>query len=140
MRRLLATLGMAGLILAGTAGAASAAKPAPNDLAQRTCQKAGGTFLRVDGIIYVCLFPGGSTELLSVGSVVTNIPKSDRAGTLCVVSGGIYLRVDNLVYACVLPNSTIEAALALLPGLPPVPPLPGVPGVPGVPGLPGLPI
>lgn len=119
MRKLLASLAVVGVMLAGVAGPASAAKP---DKAERLCEKSGGLFIRVDGIVYACVLPGGSTELLTVGSVVTGVPKSDKAGVHCVASGGIYLRVDNLVYACVLPNSTLEDALNALPdvSLPPL--------------------
>ncbi|MDQ3570403.1 MAG: hypothetical protein M3396_07220 [Actinomycetota bacterium] len=106
-------LGWAGLLLAGTAGSASANhKPKhtakQGDQARRLCERSGGTFIRVDNLVYAWLFPGGSVDLLDVGTPSTNPPPRDRAGRLCVKSGGTFIRVDNLVYACLLPGGSVD--------------------------------
>ena len=97
-------------MLAGTAGPALAANShkdkAKVDQARRLCEKSGGTFIRVDNLVYVCLFPGGSTTLLTVGGVAPPAP-GDKAGALCQRSGGLFIRVDGLVYACLFPNDTV---------------------------------
>lgn len=54
--------------MAGTAGPALAHKPDKTgkriDQAARLCERQGGTFIRVDNLVYACLFPGGSVDLL----------------------------------------------------------------------------
>ena len=104
MRRVLATLGVAGLILAGTAGPALAHHKAghsggpPSHVvkkqAERLCERNNGTFIDLGGLAYVCLLPTGANE--------REIRQAER---LCERQGGaLFVAVGNVAYACVLPG------------------------------------
>ena len=102
-RRLLATLAVAGLMLAG-AGPATAHHKGGHDggppahkikaQAERLCERNNGTFIDLGGLAYVCLLPTGATE-----------KEIDRAERLCERQGGdLFVAVGNVAYACVLPG------------------------------------
>lgn len=104
MRRLLATLGVAGLMLAGTAGPAAAHHKADHKggpparvvkaQAERLCERNNGSFIDLGGLAYVCLLPTGATE--------KEIRQAER---LCERQGGdLFVAVGNVAYACVLPG------------------------------------
>ena len=104
MRRVLATFGVAGLILAGTAGPAAAHHKAghsggpPSHVvkaqAERLCERNNGGFIDLGGLAYVCLLPTGATE--------REIRQAER---LCERQGGdLFVAVGNVAYACVLPG------------------------------------
>ena len=104
MRRVLATFGVAGLILAGTAGPALAHHKAghsggpPSHVvkkqAERLCERNNGTFIDLGGLAYVCLLPTGANE--------REIRQAER---LCERQGGaLFVAVGNVAYACVLPG------------------------------------
>lgn len=64
--------------------------------AERTCEKAGGTFVNVSPLVYACVFPNVGT------------PQSrNKAERICERSGGLFVDVSPLVYACVLPGGTL---------------------------------
>ncbi|MDQ3897702.1 MAG: hypothetical protein M3326_10770 [Actinomycetota bacterium] len=103
-RRLIATLGVAGLLLAATAGPAAAnskgghggGPPAHvvKGQAERLCEKNNGAFIDLGSLAYVCLLPTGATE--------KEIRKAER---LCERQGGdLFAAVGNVAYACVLPG------------------------------------
>ncbi len=119
MRRMLATLGVAGLILAGTAGPAVAHHKAGHSggppahvvkqQAERLCERNNGTFIDLDGVAYACLLATGASE--------REIRQAER---LCERQGGALLvAVGNLAYACVLPGFSGPVT---------VPPVGGTPG------------
>lgn len=104
MRRALAALGVAGLILAGTAGPAVAHHKSghsggpPSHVmkgkAERLCERNNGVFIDLGGLAYVCLLPTGATE--------NEIRQAER---LCERQGGdLFVAVGNVAYACVLPG------------------------------------
>ena len=104
MRKVLATLGVAGLILAGTAGPAVAHHKSGHEggppshvvkaRAERLCEKNNGAFIDLGGLAYVCLLPTGATE--------REIRQAER---LCERQGGaLFVAVGNVAYACVLPG------------------------------------
>lgn len=97
MRKLIASLGVAGLMLAGAAGPALADKPDKPSKAERMCEREGGTFISVDGLVYACLFPTAASE------------KEIRAAAKeCKKQGGaLFVGVGNLVYVCLLPGGDI---------------------------------
>ncbi len=103
-RRLLATVAVAGLMLAGTAGPAAAhhksghkgGPPAHvvKKQAERLCERNNGTFIDLDGVAFVCLLPTGATE--------REIRQAER---LCERQGGdLFVAVGNVAFACVLPG------------------------------------
>ena len=103
-RRLLVTLAVAGLMLAGSAGPAAAhhksghkgGPPAHvvKKQAERLCERNNGTFIDLGALAYVCLLPTGATE-----------KEIDRAERLCERQGGdLFVAVGNVAYACVLPG------------------------------------
>ncbi len=104
MRRMLATVGVAGLILAGTAGPAVAHHKSGHSggppahvvkmQAERLCERNNGAFIDLDGLAYVCLLATGASE--------REIRQAER---LCERQGGaLFVAVGNLAYACVLPG------------------------------------
>ncbi len=104
MRRVLATLGVAGLILAGTAGPAAAHHKSghgggpPSHVvkarAERLCERNNGAFVDLGGLAYACLLPTGATE--------KEVRQAER---LCERQGGdLFVAVGNVAYACVLPG------------------------------------
>lgn len=104
MRRLLAIVGVAGLMLAGTAGPAAAHHKAGHTggppahvvkaRAERLCETNNGSFIDLGGLAYVCLLPTGATE-----------PEIRQAEQLCQAQGGaLFVAVGNVAYACVLPG------------------------------------
>jgi len=103
-RRLLATVAVAGLMLAVTAGPAAAhhksghkgGPPAHvvKKQAERLCERNNGAFIDLGGVAYVCLLPTGATE--------REIRQAER---LCERQGGdLFVAVGNVAYACVLPG------------------------------------
>lgn len=93
MRRLIATLSVAGLMLAGV-GPAMAQKPDRNAKAERMCEKEGGTFIDLDGVAYACLLPTAASER-----------DIRQAAKQCEKQGGaLFVAVGNVAYACVLPG------------------------------------
>lgn len=97
MRRLIASLGVAGLMLAGAASPALADKPNKTAKAERMCERQGGAFISVDGLVYACVLPTGASE------------KEIRAAAReCKKQGGaLFVGVGNLVYVCLLPGGDI---------------------------------
>lgn len=104
MRRVLAALGVAGLMLAGTAGPVAAhhkddhsgGPPAHvvKAQAERLCERNNGAFIDLGGLAYVCLLPTGATE--------SEIRQAER---LCERQGGaLFVAVGNVAYTCVLPG------------------------------------
>ena len=99
MRRLIACLGVAGLMLAGAASPALADKPNKNRFAkaERMCEKQGGAFISVDGLVYACVLPTGA-----------NPKEIQQAARECKKQGGaLFVGVGNLVYVCLLPGGNI---------------------------------
>ena len=96
MRRLIVTLGVVGILLAG-AGPAVAHKPDNNAKAERMCEREGGTFIDLDGIAYGCLLPTAAS------------PREIRAAAReCKKHGGaLFVGVGNLAYVCVLPGGHV---------------------------------
>ena len=97
MRRIIASLGVAGLMLAGAASPALAHKPDRLAKAERMCEKEGGAFISVDGLVYACVLPTRASE------------KDIRAAAReCKRHGGaLFVAVGNVAYACVLPGGDI---------------------------------
>jgi len=113
-KRLLATVAVAGLMLAGTAGPAAAhhksghkgGPPAHvvKKQAERLCERNNGTFIDLDGVAYVCLLPTAATE-----------KKIRQAERLCERQGGaLFVAAGNVAYACVLPG--FEGPVTVPPG------------------------
>ncbi|MCA1672169.1 MAG: hypothetical protein LC799_08190 [Actinobacteria bacterium] len=97
MRRLIASLGVAGLMLAGAASPALAHKPDRFAKAERMCEKQGGAFISVDGLVYACVLPTGANE-----------KEIQQAARECKKQGGaLFVAVGNVAYACVLPGGDI---------------------------------
>ena len=99
MRRLIACLGVAGLMLAGAASPALADKPNKNRLAkaERMCERQGGAFISVDGLVYACVLPTGANER-----------EIKQAARECKKQGGaLFVAVGNVAYVCVLPGGDI---------------------------------
>ena len=99
MRRLIATLGVAGMMLAGAASPALADKPDKNRFAkaERMCEKQGGAFISVDGLVYACVLPTGA-----------NRKEIQQAARECKKQGGaLFVGVGNVVYVCLLPGGEI---------------------------------
>ena len=97
MRRLIATLGVAGLMLAGAASPALAKKPSGTAKAERMCERNNGTFISVDGLVYACVLPTGASER-----------EIKAAARECKKQGGaLFVGVGNVAYACVLPGGEI---------------------------------
>ena len=103
-KRLLVTLAVSGLLLAGTAGPAAAHHKAGHKggppakvvkaQAERLCERNNGTFIDLGGLAYVCLLPTGATD--------REIRQAER---LCERQGGaLFVAVGNVAYACVLPG------------------------------------
>ncbi len=94
MRRLLATLGVAGLMIVGTGAPALAAEADTNAEAGTLCAANNGAFIDLDGLAYVCLLPTAATE-----------PEVDQADVLCGEHDGVlFVAVGNVAWACVLPG------------------------------------
>ena len=99
MRRLIACLGVAGLMLAGAASPALAHKPDKDRFAkaERMCEKQGGAFISVDGLVYACVLPTGANQ-----------KEIKAAARECKKQGGaLFVAVGNVAYACVLPGGDI---------------------------------
>ncbi len=99
MRRLIACLGVAGVMLASAASPALAHKPEKNRLAkaERMCEREGGTFISVDGLVYACLLPTGASE-----------KEIRQAARECKKQGGaLFVAAGNVAYVCVLPGGTL---------------------------------
>ena len=103
-RRLLVTVAVAGLMLAGAAGPAAAHHKSGHDggppvnrvkaQAERVCERNNGSFIDLGGLAYVCLLPTGATE--------KEVRQAER---LCERQGGdLFVAVGNVAYACVLPG------------------------------------
>jgi len=97
MRKLIVSLGVAGLMIAGAAGPALAHKPDKPSKAERMCEREGGAFISVDGLVYACVLPTAASE------------KDIRAAAReCKKQGGaLFVAVGNVAYACVLPGGDI---------------------------------
>ena len=102
MRRLIATLGVAGMMLAGAASPALAHKPDRFAKAERMCEKQqDGTFTRVDSLVYACVLPTGATQ-----------KQIEQAARECKKQGGaLFAAVGNVVYVCVLPTGTLPGTI-----------------------------
>jgi putative hemolysin len=101
MRKLIVSLGVVGIMLAGTAGPALAANPHKKDHGERLCKKEGGAFVRVDNLVYACVLPTGATE-----------KEIRQAARECKKHGGaLFAAVGNVVYACVLPGGTLPGSI-----------------------------
>jgi len=97
MRRLIATLGVAGVMLAGAASPAFAHKPDRLAKAERMCEREGGAFISVGGLVYACVLPTEASE--------RDIRAAARE---CEKQGGaLFVAVGNVAYACVLPGGDI---------------------------------
>ena len=92
MRKLFAALCVAGIMLAG-AGPALAHRPSQNAQAERLCEKEGGLFVDLGGLVYACVLPTAASD--------KDIRRDER---LCDRQGGLFLAVGNVAYACVLPG------------------------------------
>ena len=106
-RRLLVTLAVAGLMVAGTAGPAAAHHKAGHGggppahvvrgQAERLCERNNGLFVDLGGLAYACVLPTGATE--------REIRQAER---LCERQGGaLFVAVGNVAYACLLPGSNL---------------------------------
>ncbi len=102
MRKLIATFGIAGVILAGAVSPAvahhksghSGGPPAKVVKAERLCERNNGVFIDLGGLAYVCLLPTGATE-----------KEIRQAEKLCERGGGdLFVAVGNVAYACVFPG------------------------------------
>ena len=104
MRKLIASLGVAGLMLAGAASPALAHKPnKPPKVsqAQRLCERNNGLFVNVSPLVYACVLPTGATQ-----------KEIEQAARLCERRGGaLFAAVGNVVYACVLPGGTLPGSI-----------------------------
>lgn len=99
MRRLIATLGVAGMMLAGAASPALAHKPDRDRFAkaERMCERENGTFISVDGLVYACVLP-----------TAANKKEIRQAARECKKQGGaLFVAVGNVAYVCVLPGGEI---------------------------------
>ncbi len=106
MRRLIATLGVAGVMLAGAAGPALAHKPDRFAKAERMCEREGGAFISVDGLVYACVLPTAASE-----------KEIKAAARECKKQGGaLFVGVGNVAYACVLPGGDIVDLGDSIPG------------------------
>ncbi len=103
-RRLLATVAVAGLMMALAAVPTAAHHKAGHSggppahvvkaQAERLCERNNGTFIDLGGLAYVCLLPTGATD--------KEIRQAER---LCERQGGaLFVAVGNVAYACVLPG------------------------------------
>ena len=97
MRRIIATLSVAGLMLAGAASPALAHKPDRFAKAERMCEKEGGAFISVDGLVYACVLPTGASR----SEIRAAARECKRHG------GALFAAVGNVAYACVLPGGDI---------------------------------
>ena len=93
-RNLIASVGVAGLMLAGATGPALAHKPDKPSNAERMCE--GGTFISVDDLVYACLFPTAASE-----------KEIKAAACECKQGSALFVGVGNLAYVCVLPGGDI---------------------------------
>ncbi len=101
MRRLIACLGVAGVMLASAASPALAHKPDKPSKAERMCEREGGTFISVDGLVYACLLPTGASE-----------KEIKAAARECKKQGGaLFAAVGNALYVCVLPGGTLPGTI-----------------------------
>lgn len=99
MRKLIASLGIAGIMLAAAASPALAHKPDKNRLAkaERMCEREGGTFISVDGLVYACVLPTAASE-----------KEIRQAARECKKQGGaLFVAAGNVAYVCVLPGGDI---------------------------------
>ncbi len=105
MRKLIAGLGVAGLMFAGVGpavaghqggGSGHGGPPGHvlNRQAERQCERNNGTFIDLGGLAYVCLLPTAANE--------REIRQAER---ICERQGGaLFVAVGNVAYACVLPG------------------------------------
>ena len=94
MRRMIAALAVAGLMLAGAASPALAKKPSSTAKAERMCERNNGTFIDLSSLAYACVLPTGATER-----------EIKQAARECKKRGGaLFVGVGNVAYACVLPG------------------------------------
>ena len=107
-KRLLATVAVAVLMLAGTAGPAAAHhksghKGGPpghvvRGQAEKLCEKNNGLFVDLGGLAYACVLPTGATQ-----------KEIRQAEKLCEREGGaLFVAVGNVAYACLLPGSGLS--------------------------------
>ena len=99
MRKLIASLGIAGIMLAAAASPALAHKPDKDRFAkaERMCEREGGAFISVDGLVYACVLPTAASE-----------KEIRQAARECKKQGGaLFVGVGNLVYVCLLPGGDI---------------------------------
>ena len=104
MRRILAALCVAGIMIAG-AGPALADKPSQNAKAERACEKEGGLFVDLGGIAYACVLPTQASD--------KDIRKAQR---LCDRQDGVFVSVGNVVFACLLPGGELPVEGLPIPG------------------------
>ncbi|MCA1706509.1 MAG: hypothetical protein LC808_25890 [Actinobacteria bacterium] len=107
MRKFIAALSVAGVMLAGMASPALAHKgePAQNAKAERACEKEGGLFIDLGGIAYACVLPTMASD-----------KDIRKAQALCGRQGGLFASVGNVVYACVLPGTELPVGGLPIPG------------------------
>lgn len=107
-RRTLATLVVAGLMIAGTAGPAAAhhksghkGGPPSHKVraqAEKLCERNNGLFVDLGGLAYACVLPTAASE--------KEIRQAER---LCEKEGGaLFVAVGNVAYACLLPGSGLS--------------------------------
>jgi hypothetical protein len=58
--------------------------------------KAGGQFIDVSPLVYVCVFPNDSSPQARI-----------KAREICERRGGLFVDVSPVAYACVLPGGTL---------------------------------
>ena len=103
MRKVIAALGVAGVMLAGAASPALAHKPDRLAKAERMCEREGGTFINVSPLVYACLLPTGATH-----------KQIEQAARECKKQGGaLFAAVGNVLYVCVLPGGELPGTITV---------------------------
>ncbi|MBA2498028.1 MAG: hypothetical protein H0V33_13220 [Acidimicrobiia bacterium] len=94
MRKLLTSLGVAGLMFVAVPALAHPPAERLNAQSERNCERNNGAFIDLGGLAFVCLLPTGANE--------REIRQAER---LCQRSGGaLFVAVGNVAFACVLPG------------------------------------
>ncbi len=94
MRKLLISLGVAGLMFVAVPAQAHPPAERQNAQAERQCERNDGAFIDLGGLAYVCLLPTEADE--------RDIRQAER---LCQRQGGaLFVAAGNLAYTCVLPG------------------------------------